>query len=138
MKKVILLSVSILVLIFACSKDDDGPTGGSSADLIGTWSLDYYIQNGKLTEEIICDELVEYVFSSNGSYKVTTFSGTKSTNCATAVQINGTWEDTGSNDYLLTPNGGTAGPTLSITFQDNFKKFSSEVSTSRTEVYSKK
>jgi hypothetical protein len=138
MKKVILLSVSILVLIFACSKDDDGPTGGSSADLIGTWNLDYYVQNGKLTEEIICDELVEYVFSSNGTYKVTTFSGSTTKNCATAVQISGTWEDVGSNDYQLTPNGGTAGPALSITFQDNFKKFSSEVNTSRTEVYAKK
>lgn len=138
MKKIILVSVSILVLIFACSKDDEGPIGGSSANLIGTWSLDYYIENGKLTEEIICDELVEYVFSSNGSYKVTTFSGTTASNCATAVQINGMWENMGNNEYILTPNGGTAGPALSVTFQDNFKKFSSEVSTSRTEVYSKK
>lgn len=138
MKKVILLSVSILVLLFACSKDDDGPVGGSSADLIGTWNLDYYVQNGTLTEEIVCDELVEYVFSSNGSYKVTTFSGTTASNCATAVQINGKWEDSGNNNYILTPNGGTAGPVLSITFQDNFKKFASKVSSTRTEVYSKK
>lgn len=138
MKKIILLSASILVLIFSCSKDDDGPMGGGSADLIGTWNLDYYVQDGKLTEEIICDELVEYLFSANRTYKVTTFSGSSTTNCATAVQINGTWENIGNNDYKLTPNGGTAGPDLNITFQDNFRKFSSEISASRTEVFSKK
>ena len=64
MKKVFLLTVSILFLTFGCSKDDDGGTGGNnntppSTDLIGTWNLDYYIDNGNLTEEIICDELVE-------------------------------------------------------------------------------
>lgn len=142
MKKVFLLTVSILFLTFGCSKDDDGGTGGNnntppSTDLIGTWNLDYYIDNGNLTEEIICDELVEYVFSSDGSYTETTFSGSGTTDCLTAIQINGTWEDLGNNDYVLTPNGGGQGSSLNITFQDNFTKFVYEVNASRTEVYAK-
>ena len=140
MKKIFLLSASILVLVFGCSKDDDGPTGTitpPSTDLIGTWNLDYYIENGTLTEEIICDELVEYVFSSNGSYTQTTFAGSETTDCVTAVQINGTWEDLGDNDYQLTPNGGSTGSALSITFQDSFTKFVYTVSATRTEVFVK-
>ena len=140
MKKIILLSVTIFLLILGCSKDDDGPTGGTtkpSTDLIGIWELDYYIENGALTEEIICDELVEFVFLTNGNYTETTFSGEETSNCVKAVQINGTWADLGSNNYELTPNGGIAGPTLSITFHDNFTKFIFEVNTNRTEVYTK-
>ena len=141
MKKIIFLIASILVLTVGCSKDDDGSTGNSnptpSTDLIGTWDLDYYLDNGMLTEEIICDELVEYVFSSNGSYTKTTFSGTETTNCLTAVQITGTWEDLGGTDYQLTPNGGASGTALNITFQDNFTKFVFVVNSTRTEVFAK-
>ena len=141
MKKIILLSATIFLLSFGCSKDDDAPTGGTtkpSTDLIGTWNLDYFIENGTLTEEIICDELVEFVFLSNGNYTETTFSGAETSNCAKAVQINGTWADLGGNNYELAPNGGIAGPALSITFQDSFTKFIYEVTATRTEVYAKR
>jgi len=141
MKKAILLTASILFLTFGCSKDDDGATGGSttpvSTDLIGTWNLDYYVDGGILTEEIICDELVQYVFSTNGDYSQTTFAGATTEDCATAVITNGTWENTSGTDYVLTPNGGSSTATLSITFQDNFTKFISEVSAIRTEVFAK-
>ena len=141
MKKIILLTgiIGLLVLSFSCSKDDDAPvvTPTLSTDLIGTWVLDYYIDGGNLTEEIICSEQIKYVFSKDGKYTKTTFAGDGTTDCSLAVVINGTWKDLGSNSYELTPNGGTAGPALNINFKDNFKKFISVVSATRTEVFSK-
>ena len=142
MKKIILLTASILFLTFGCSKDDDGPTGSStpapSIDLIGTWNLDYYIDNGALTEEIMCSEQVQYVFSNNLTYTQTTFAGTGTSNCLTAVVINGIWSNTGGNDYQLTQNGGSNPQTLNISFQDNFTKFILVVSPTRTEVFAKR
>lgn len=143
MKKLIIITNIILITVFTvgCSKDDDGATGGTtpptSTDLIGTWNLDYYIDGGILTEEIICDEQVQYVFSTNGNYTETTFAGAGTTDCDTAVIINGTWENISGNDYELTPNGGASSESLDITFQDNFTKFVSTVSATRTEVFSK-
>lgn len=142
MKKLILITSVFCVLLLTtnCSKDDDIKTSTpvvSSTDLIGTWNLDYYIENGILTEEIMCSDQVKYVFSKDNVYTKTTFSGDGTTNCELAVIINGKWEDFGSGTYELTPNGGTAGPVLNIMFKDNFTKFISEVSASRTEVFSK-
>ena len=141
MKKLILITSVFCVLLLTtnCSKDDDTatPTPISSIDLIGTWDLDYYVDSGALTEEIMCSEQVKYVFSKNNIYTKTTFSGEGTTNCDLAVTINGKWEDLGSFTYQLTPNGGTAEPILDIIFQDNFTKFISEVSATRTEVFSK-
>ena len=146
MKKLISITSLILITIFSigCSRDDDGvtgssttPTGSEPSSLIGTWNLDYYIDGSVLTEEIICDEKVEYIFTTSGNYTQTTFAGTGTTNCLTAVTTNGTWVNISGNDYELTPNGSTNTATLDITFQDDFTKFVSIVSTSRTEVFSK-
>lgn len=140
MKKIMLLASIIFITFLGCSKDDDGvktTTPPVSTDLIGTWSLDYFIQDNALTEEINCDEQVKYVFASNKTYTKTTFSGMGTSGCVVAVIINGTWIDQGTNNYELTPNGGSAGPTLNITFQDNFTKFIFEVSATRTEVFAK-
>lgn len=137
MKKTnLLLSIiCITLLTFSCSKDDDRVPVASN--IIGTWNLDYYIDSGTLHEEIICDELVQYIFLSNGNYSETTFAGDTTSDCVTAVVINGTWENTSGTNYDLTPNAGNSGSTLSITFQDDFRKFTSNVSATRTEVFAK-
>ena len=142
MKKIILLIsiISVLTTSTSCSKDDDTPNAApiTSTDLIGTWNLDYYIAGNTLTEEITCSEQVKYIFSKDDKYTKTTFSGIGTSNCDIAVIINGTWKELSANSFELTPNGGTAGPTLNITFHDNFTKFISVVSASRTEVFTKK
>ncbi|PIE49625.1 MAG: hypothetical protein CSA39_01645 [Flavobacteriales bacterium] len=138
MKKIIVLSICLFIALTSCSREDDEVRETPlSKSLIGTWNLDYYVQNGVLTEEIICDELVEYVFLNNGTYTQTTFSGDGTTDCLTAVQINGMWQDLGNNNYELTPNGGGSSA-LNITFQDDFTKFVTQVNTNRTEVYAKR
>lgn len=139
MKKLITIASLILITILAvgCSKDDDSNVK-TGQDLIGTWKLDYYIQDGELTEEIICDDQIQYVFSSNGNYTETTYAGATSSECLTATITNGTWVNTSGNNFELTPNK-TASSTaaLNITFQDDFTKFTSNVSSTRTEVFVK-
>jgi hypothetical protein len=139
MRKLITIASLILITIFAvsCSKDDDGAVSAGTGNLIGTWKLDFFISNGNLTEEIICDEQVQYVFLSDASYTKTIFAGTGSTNCLKGNVINGTWSNTSGNNFELKPNIGGSSANLSITFQDNFTKFVSTVSSSRTEVFVK-
>ena len=139
MKKLITIASLILITILAvsCSKDDDGAVSSGTGNLIGTWKLDYFVSNGNITEEIICDEQVQYIFSSDASYTKTTFAGSGSTSCLKGDVTNGTWSNTSGNNFELKPNRGGASANLSITFQDNFTKFVSTVSSSRTEVFVK-
>ncbi|MGB5436969.1 MAG: hypothetical protein WBM98_13835 [Maribacter sp.] len=140
MKK-IFYTISLLALIILmpnCSRDDDGPsTPSGTNNLYGTWNLDYYINNSQLVEEIVCNEQVTYVFSSNGSYSKTTFAGEGSTNCDVAVILKGKWENLGDNIFQLTPNGSTGNENLDITFQDNFTKFTITYGNGLVEVFSK-
>lgn len=139
MKKIffILSVVACSLTIVNCSREDDDKTGSGENNLYGTWSLDYYINDGQLVEEIVCSEQVMYVFSSNGTYSKTTFSGEGSSNCQIAVIVKGTWEGLGDNNYQLTPNGSESNDPLNITFQDNFTKFVIARSDSFTEVFTK-
>ncbi len=129
-----LLSVS-LFLTNCSQNDDDIPVG--TTGLFGTWELDFYIQNGQLVEEIPCDEKVTYVFLKNSNYTKTTYAGDGSTKCVVAVILNGTWKNTGDNEYELTPNGSDVNETLTIVFQDQFTKFTLLRSANYTEVYTK-
>ncbi|MCL7763660.1 lipocalin family protein [Polaribacter sp. Z014] len=139
MKKLITIASLILITVLAvgCSKDDDS-ISSSSKDLVGTWKLDYFVQDGQLTEEIICDNQIQYVFSSNGNYTETTYAGSSSKDCKTATVTSGTWTNISDNDYELTPNKTSSTSTsLNITFHDDFTKFTSEVSSTRTEGFEK-
>lgn len=130
--------LATVVVFTNCSRDDDAPSEPVGTNkLLGTWELDYYVNNGQLVEEIVCSEQVTYVFSSNGSYSKTTFAGEGSTNCEVAVILKGTWENLGDNLFQLTPNGSSTNQQLNLTFQDSYTKFTITYSGTFSEVYSK-
>ena len=122
----------------SCSKDKDSDPPIESTSLYGTWDLDYYIQNGDLIENVTCSNQITYVFSNTRTYTKTTFAGEGSVNCAVAVVVNGTWEYLGNNQFRVTPNGSSADQNLTISFLDNFKKFSIRYSSTDTKVFAKR
>tara|TARA_R100001369_G_scaffold92896_1_gene141098 strand:+ start:122875 stop:123300 length:426 start_codon:yes stop_codon:yes gene_type:complete len=140
MKKIIvLLLISLTSILFtACSSNNDSDPPIESTSLYGTWDLDYYIQNGDLIENVTCSNQITYVFSNARTYTKTTFAGEGSVNCSVAVIVNGTWEYLGNNQFRVTPNGSSADQNLTITFLDNFKKFSIRYSSTDTKVFAKR
>jgi hypothetical protein len=138
MKKILILTIitSLSLSFISCSKDDDEPNV-TPTSIYGTWSLDYYINNGVLVEDIICNEQITYSFLSNNTYTKTTYAGEGSTNCDVAVIINGTFEIIDENEYVLIPNGSDSNETLNIIFLDNDTKFKTEYTSAYIEVYSK-
>ena len=139
MKKTLLILLALPVLLFtSCSSDDDSAPPQEVTSLYGTWDLDYFFQNGTVTENIDCNNQVTYVFTNARTYTKTTFAGEGFTSCAVAVVINGTWEYLGNNQFKLTPNGSSNSQTLNINFQDQNKKFSMSFSSTYTEVYAKR
>lgn len=138
MKKSLLILLALSFLIFtSCSGNDDSAPPFETTSLYGTWNLDYIFQNGDLIENIECSMKIMYVFTNTKTYTKTTFAGEGSTNCAVAVTVNGKWENLGENQFKLTPNGSNTDQNLTITFLDNFKKFSVKYSSNFTEVYAK-
>lgn len=140
MKKQIFIILGLLALsliLVNCSKDDDENPIGTTG-LFGAWELDFYIDNGQLVEEILCNRKVTYVFLKNSTYTKTTYAGEGSTKCVVAVVVNGTWKHMGDNEYELKPNGSEVSETFQIVFQDSFTKFTIVHSPTYTEVYSKK
>lgn len=135
--KYILMIAFIGVVGLNCSRDDDNSGPQGTNNLFGTWNLDYYVNNGQLVEEIVCNEQITYIFSSNGTYSKTTFAGEGATNCEVALIVKGKWENLGDNQFQLTPNGSNANEQLNITFQDNFTKFTITRSNTFFEVFSK-
>jgi hypothetical protein len=129
--------LAVGLILTNCSQNDDD-ISVSTTGLFGTWDLDFYIENGQLVEEIPCDEKVTYVFLKNSNYTKTTYAGEGSTNCVVAIILNGTWENTGDNEYELTPNGSDVNENLTIVFQDEFTKFTLLQSDNYTEVYTKR
>tara|TARA_R100000935_G_C2794976_1_gene147747 strand:+ start:91 stop:516 length:426 start_codon:yes stop_codon:yes gene_type:complete len=140
MKKIIvLLLIGLTSFSFtSCSSDNDSEPPVESISLYGTWDLDYYIQNGDLIENVTCSNQITYVFSNARTYTKTTFAGEGSVNCSVAVIVNGTWEYLGNNQFRVTPNGSSADQNLTITFLDNFKKFSIRYSSTDTKVFAKR
>lgn len=139
MKKTLLFLLALPVLFFtSCSSDDDSTPPIETTSLYGTWNLDYYIQNNDIIENITCNDQITYTFTNTKTYTKTTFAGDTSVNCAVAVIVNGTWENLGENQFRLTPNGSSNNQTLTITFLDNFRKFSVKYNTNFTEVYAKR
>ncbi|WP_127845540.1 lipocalin family protein [Psychroflexus aestuariivivens] len=110
-KQLKLTSLVLLVAIFtiSCSSDDDGgPSGPTvSNDLYGTWSLNYYQEDGTLVNQIECEEDIEYRFVSDQTYSKTTFSENENSNCETALIINGDWEIIDEENILLMPSSST-------------------------------
>ena len=139
MKKIfsILIVLGIGIALINCSKDEDDPIIPNSSKFYGTWILDYYVSDGQLVEDIMCNEQIRYSFSANETYTKTTFSGDGSSNCVVAVIVNGTWENLGENKYRLIPNGSTTDEVLDIVYKDNFTKFIINYSIDYTEVYVK-
>ncbi len=100
--------------------------------------MDYYVNNGQLVEEILCNRKVTYVFLKNSAYTKTTYAGEGSMKCVVAVVVNGTWKHMGDNQYELKPNGSEGSDIFQLVFQDNFTKFTIVHSSTYTEVYTKK
>lgn len=138
MKKILILALIVgLSLSFeSCSKDDSEPKPDASV-IFGRWNLDYYVKDGALVEDIVCNEQKTYSFVSNKTYTKTSYAGDGTTNCVVAVIINGTFEIIDTNEYRLIPNGNDTDEILYITFLDNNTKFKIEYDNSYTEVYSK-
>lgn len=138
MKKSLLILLALPVLFFiSCSGDDDSAPPIETTSLLGTWDLDYFIQNGELVENVTCSDQINYTFANTKTYKKTTFAGEGSTRCIVAVVVNGTWENLGENQFKLTPNGSSNNQTITLTFLDNFKKFRITYNSNYTEVYTK-
>lgn len=138
MKKSLLILLALPVLLFSsCSGDDDSAPPIETTNLYGTWDLDYFVQNGNVTENIVCSNQITYEFTNTRTYTKTTFAGEGSANCDIAVIVKGTWENLGENQFKLTPNGSSINQTLNITFQDLNKKFTIIYSSNYTEVYAK-
>lgn len=70
MKKVILISFSLLILLFFSCKEDQEDPSGNLADLLGTWTLtesiytecDSISQNGNQSFECTNSDCVQYTF----------------------------------------------------------------------------
>jgi hypothetical protein len=137
MKNSLLILLAFPVLLFtSCSSNDDSAPPIETTNLYGTWDLDYYVQNGSVTENIDCSDKIIYEFTNTRTYTKTTFAE-GSANCVEAVIVKGTWENLGENQFKLTPNGSNTNQTLDITFQDINKKISIKYSSTYKEVYRK-
>ncbi len=138
MKKILILAliVGLSLSFVGCSKDDSEPKPDASV-IFGRWNLDYYVKDGELVEDIICNEQKTYSFVSNKTYTKTSYAGDGTANCVVAVIINGTFEIIDTNEYRLIPNGNDTDEILYITFLDNDTKFKIAYDNSYTEVYSK-
>lgn len=139
MKKIIInnLIVMIAFVTVSCTQDDDGGNR-ITGDIIGTWDLDYYVENGELIEDIKCNEQLEYRFLNNGTFTLTSFAGDDFNNCREAITLNGTWEFVGDATFELLVNGEESTEEIRLTFHNNFTKFSIIRSAQLTEVYSRK
>ena len=129
----------LLVVTYSCTKNDDSSTPPAipleQTSLVGTWNLDYYLENGSLVEEPLCNRQLKYKFLANNTYTLTTFAGEEINSCVEAIIINGTWEYLGDNQFSLLINGDTTADEVTITYQDNFTSFTIVRSSTLTEVY---
>ena len=136
-KIALLIPIVLSMVLFNCTNDDDSSPQPNveQTSIVGTWNLDYYLENGTLVEEIQCNRQLKYKFLSNNTYTLTTFAGDNINNCLTALIINGTWEYLGGNEFSLLVNGDTTAEEITITYQDNFTSFMIVRSAMLTEVY---
>ena len=126
----------IAITFMACTQDDDTPPVEQTS-IVGTWFLDFYVENNILTVEIECNRQIEFKFLGNNTYTLTTFAGDDLNNCQPAVTFNGTWEFLGDSTFSLLVNGDENADEIVLTFQDNFTKFTIVRSANLTEVYSR-
>ena len=136
-KIALLIPIVLSMVLLNCTTDDDSSPQPNveQTSIVGTWNLDYYLENGILVEEIQCNRQLKYKFLSNNTYTLTTFAGDNINNCLTALIINGTWEYLGGNEFSLLVNGDTTAEEITITYQDNFTSFMIVRSAMLTEVY---
>lgn len=136
-KIALFITIVLSMVMFNCTNDDDSSSQPDieQTSIVGTWNLDYYLENGILVEEIQCNRQLKYKFLSNNTYTLTTFAGDNINNCLTALIINGTWEYLGDNEFTLLVNGDTTAEEITITYQDNFTSFMIVKSAMLTEVY---
>lgn len=136
-KIALIRTIVLSMVLLNCTTDDDSSPQPNveQTSIVGTWNLDYYLENGILVEEIQCNRQLKYKFLSNNTYTLTTFAGDNINNCLTALIINGTWEYLGGNEFSLLVNGDTTAEEITITYQDNFTSFMIVRSAMLTEVY---
>ncbi len=136
--KIALFTTIILSMVLLNCTNDDDPSPQPNivqTSIVGTWNLDYYLENGILVEEIQCNRQLKYKFLSNETYTLTTFAGDNINNCLTALIMNGTWQYLGENEFSLLVNGDSTAEEITITYQDNFSNFKIVRSATLTEVY---
>ncbi|NBC58393.1 MAG: hypothetical protein GVY05_08950 [Bacteroidetes bacterium] len=126
----------VALSLLSCTQDDDTPPIEQTS-IVGTWFLDFYIENSILTEEIECSRQLEFTFLANNTYTLTSFAGDNLNNCQTSIIINGTWEFIDNTTLSLLVNGDEDAEEIELTFQDNFSKFTIVRSANLTEVYSR-
>lgn len=110
MKKLLLLFGFLTFASFSfisCSGDDDGDRDVVDNDLYGTWTIDYILVNGVITEDanLVCSQLLKYRFRNNDTYELTTFAGDDNTDCDESATAYGQWEYLEDDQFLIYPNG---------------------------------
>ena len=137
--RIAIIAIFTALLAFACTKNDDssGPNNPpmEETSIVGIWIMDYYLENGSITEDIQCNRQLKYKFSANNTYTFTSYAGEDLNNCVEAIIVNGTWDYLGENQFTLLINGDTTAEEVTITYQDNFTSFTIVRSSNLTEVY---
>ncbi|WP_378185796.1 lipocalin family protein [Aquimarina sp. W85] len=80
MKKISVFILLIAATFASCSKDDDGGSEISEANLVGKWQWTASTENGKTYELDECDKLDSLEFKSNGEVVDTYFDTVSSEN----------------------------------------------------------
>jgi hypothetical protein len=138
-RSLLLLFVMICGLTLVSCSGDDSPAAPpiETTKIVGTWELDYYVENGILEEDVACDDKITYSFTNTKTYTKTTFAEDDNSTCVTAVVVNGKWEYMDGNQFKLTPNGSSSNESLNVSFLDNYTKFQVKISSTYTEIYVK-
>ena len=103
MKKLFIIPMALL--LFACPSDDDVPQL-TQDQVIGTWKYSAYIEDGQAQPLDPCETEETLVFSVNGNFNAMSFEENIDGNCILEYEASGTWVNIGSNNYVLTIDGG--------------------------------
>lgn len=124
MKKRILLFSLLILLISACSSDDDSQ---SIDPLIGTWTFYKSFDNGVEIPSEFCDLNETLIVNPYGTSSFTAYTHESADTCEILDSLLGTWENNGNGIYLFIFEGVRS--TLAITFEDDTFYFEEIVGT---------
>lgn len=134
------LAFSLLLTLWGCSNDDDGPSGPTvSNQIFATWQMSYFVENGDLVNEVPCDSDLKYTFNSNKNYSKTLYNTPESgSNCDISVVISGSWEVLEDNVLRLTPSSSAFNSeTVTLKLISNNQQLEIKRSSTLTQVYNR-